>query len=420
MKITAVTGREIFNSRGYPTLECELTLDNGDSVRASVPSGASRSNYAAAELRDNDERLEGLGVHKAIDKLERILAPEVLLNKEPNLVEMDLKMIELDGTPDKRELGANTILAASTAIAKAQAIATEQTNYELIANLCGFERVSLPYPLCNIINGGLHADNNLQFQEIMIVPIGFSTFRQAFEEIIEIYYQLKYLLKKHGKTLLVGDEGGIASNFESDIQALDFLVDAIKLRPQRNEGNFVIGLDVAASHFYDKQTGTYCWNNRDYSSDEMIKMYKILAETYPIFSIEDGLSEDDTQGWKNLMEQLGENVQIAGDDIFASNPERIAEGIKHTIANAAIIKPNQIGTITEALQSLILCKDYELNTIVSHRSGETEDTFIVDLAIGASAGQIKLGGCSRGERIAKYNQMLRVEDALQLAMLNGE
>lgn len=420
MKITAVTGREIFDSRGYPTLECELTLEDGQSVRASVPSGISRSSYEAIELRDNEERLLGRGVSKAIEKLETIIASEIILGKEPSLVEMDLKMIELDGTSDKHVLGTNTMIAASIAIAKAQAISSEQKLYELIATLCGLEQVSLPYPMCNIINGGLHADNNLQIQEIMIVPIGFSTFREAFEETIEIYYQLKNILKQKGKAILIGDEGGLASNFDDDTEALDLLVKAIESSTIAKEGNFVIALDVAASHFYDKQTKTYHWHDKEFDSNDMIKMYKKLSETYPIYSIEDGLSEDDWDGWKDMMKQLGSKLQIVGDDIFATDPSRISEGIEQKIANTAIIKPNQIGTLTETLQSIILCKDYDLNTIVSHRSGETEDTCIVDLAIGTSTGQMKLGGCSRGERIAKYNHMLRIEDALHLALLDEQ
>ncbi len=420
MKITAVTGREIFDSRGYPTLECQLTLDKGQSVRASVPSGMSLSSYKAVELRDGDDRFLGLGVSKAIEKLENVIAPEVILGKEPSVVEMDLKMIELDGTTDKRNLGANTMIAASMAIAKAQALSMQQKLYELIAHLCGLEQVSLPYPMVNIINGGLHADNKLQIQEIMVVPVGYSTFREAFQETLELYYLLKNILKQQGKSVLVGDEGGLASDFDNDIEALDILAKAIELRKNNTEGNFVIALDAAASHFYDKKTKTYHWLDKDLDSDGMIRMYKKLSETYPLFSIEDGLSEDDSEGWKKMMTELGDNLQIVGDDIFATNPARIAQGIEHEIANSVIIKPNQIGTVTETLQSIILCKDHDLNTIVSHRSGETEDTSIVDIAIGSSSGQMKIGGCSRGERITKYNHMLRIEDALHLAMLNGE
>jgi len=420
MKITAVTGREIFNSRGYPTIECELTLENGQSVRASTPSGTSLSRYKAVELRDEGNQFSGLRVTKAIEKLETVIASEIILGKEPNLVEMDLKMIELDGTPDKRILGSNTMIAASLAIAKAQALNSDQKLYELVASLCGLEQVSLPYPMCNIINGGLHADNNVQIQEIMIIPIGFATFREAFSEVLEIYYSLKTILKQKGKTILSGDEGGIASNFNNDTEALDLMMQAIETRKNKTKGNFVIALDVAASHFYDKQANVYHWQGKDLTSGDMINMYKKLSAEYPIFSIEDGLSEDDWDGWKKLMRELGETIQIVGDDIFATNPARIAQGIEDNIANSVIIKPNQIGTLTETLQSIILCKDYNINTIISHRSGETEDTAIVDIAIGSNSGQIKIGGCSRGERIEKYNHMLRIEDALQLAILNGQ
>ncbi|TET06138.1 phosphopyruvate hydratase [Candidatus Dependentiae bacterium] len=416
MKIKQVIGHEIFDSRGYPTIECEITLEDGQTVRASVPSGISRGKYEAVELRDGGSRLCGLGVSKAIEKLETVIAPEII-DKEPNVVDMDLKMIEMDGTQNKEKLGANSTLAVSTAITKAQAISSNIKTYELIAQLCGLEQVSLPYPLCNIINGGLHADNNLQVQEIMISPIGFSTFREAFEAIIEIYHCLKKILRKQGKSTLVGDEGGFAANFEDETEALDLLMQAIEMGSKGN-GNFVIALDVAASHFYDHKTKTYQWHNRNLTAKDMIELYDKLSRSYPIYSIEDGLSEDDWEGWKLMMKKLGNRLQIVGDDLFATNPARIAEGIEQHIANTAIIKPTQIGTITETLQAVLLCKDYGLNTIVSHRSGETEDTFIVDFAVGTSSGQMKIGGCSRGERIAKYNQMLRIEDALHLRLLN--
>jgi len=261
MKIKQVIGHEIFDSRGYPTIECEITLEDGQTVRASVPSGISRGKYEAVELRDGGSRLLGLGVSKAIEKLETVIAPEII-DKEPNVVDMDLKMIEMDGTQNKEKLGANSTLAVSTAITKAQAISSNIKTYELIAQLCGLEQVSLPYPLCNIINGGLHADNNLQVQEIMISPIGFSTFREAFEAIIEIYHCLKKILRKQGKSTLVGDEGGFAANFEDETEALDLLMQAIEMGSKGN-GNFVIALDVAASHFYDHKTKTYQWHNRN-------------------------------------------------------------------------------------------------------------------------------------------------------------
>jgi len=417
MKITNVAAHEIFDSRGYPTIECELTLENGQSVRASVPSGLSRGTYEAAELRDDNTRLMGLGVHKAIEKLEMDIAP-LIINHEPNVVEMDLKMLELDGTQNKSNLGANTLLAASTAITKAQAISSTIKPYELIAQLCGFDQISLPYPQCNIINGGMHANNNLQIQEIMIVPIGFPTFREAFEAILEINYKLKTILHKQGKKTLVGDEGGFASNFDDETEALDLLMQAIEEGKTTDEKNFVIALDMATSHFYNPQTKTYNWHNRTVTSHDMIKLYDKLSRTYPIYSIEDGLSEDDWDGWQLMMKKLGDRLQLVGDDLFVTNPARIAEGIEQHLANAVLIKPTQIGTITETLQAVLLCKDAGISTIVSHRSGETEDTFIVDLAVGTSSGQIKIGGCSRGERMTKYNQMLRIEDGLHLALLN--
>ena len=418
MKITKITGREIFDSRGMPTVECELVLDNEILVRSSVPSGLSRSKYEAVELRDGDMRLEGKGVSKAINMLETVIAP-ALLGKEPEIVEMDIQMLELDGTDDKSRLGSNAILAASIAVLRAQAINTEVESYELIAYLCNLNSVSIPFPMFNIINGGLHAQSsNLPVQEIMIVPVGEQNFRASMESAVTLFYYLKKLFKQKNKSTAVGDEGGFAAHFSTLEEALDLIMEALHNAQQDFSDRFMLAIDSAASTFYDTNTKKYTWGDALLSTDQMIEKYAALAQQYPLYALEDGLAQDDEEGWRILTEKLGKTLQIVGDDIFATNPHRIAHGIEQGIANAVIIKPDQIGTVTETLQAINLCKEYEYNTIISHRSGETNDTFIVDLAVGTSAGHIKTGGCTRGERLAKYNQLLRIEDELMLSLLN--
>lgn len=417
MKITKVTGREIYDSRGFPTIECELALEDGAIVRASAPTGQSKSNFSAKELRDGDSRLYGMGVSKAVAKLENEIAP-LLIGSKPELVELDLRMLECDGTDDKSNLGSNTIMAASVAILKAQAVVAQIELYEMIAFLCEMESVSLPFPMFNLINGGAHADNVLQTQEFMIMPVGAESFRSAMEIATVVFHTLHDILKKREKVIAVGDEGGYAIDFAHEDEAFEFLMMAIEAVKPVIEGDIVIALDVAATQFYDAEKKLYSWYNEYKTAEEMIALYKNWCEKYPIYSIEDGLADTQWDHWITLTQQLGEKVQIVGDDIFASNPQRIARGIEQSVANATIIKPNQVGTITETLQSIKLCKEYGMNTVVSHRSGETNDTFIVDLAVGTSAGQIKAGGPSRGERIAKYNQLLRIEDALMLSLLS--
>lgn len=412
MKIKRVIGREIFDSRGLPTIECELVLDNGATVLASVPAGSSTGIHEAKELRD-PQRLLGKGVAGAVEVIEKQLAP-LLLGKAPDVIDMDLKMIALDGTIDKHRLGANSILAASMAITKAQALAEDMQLYELIAHLYGSGSVSLPFPLFNMINGGVHADNNLRIQEFMVMPTEGNSFREAMEQGVLVFQKLKELLKKSGKTIAVGDEGGFASRFESETEALDFLTTAIEAV---NPKAFKIALDVAASEFYDPATKQYNWNGTPLSSDGLIDYYSMLLLSYPIFSIEDGLAQDDWDGWIEMNKRLGGIIQLVGDDLFTTNSERIFKGIQTQAANAVLIKPNQIGTITETLQAVQLAQEHSLGVVISHRSGETEDTFIADLAVGTSAGQIKTGGCSRGERIAKYNRLLRIEDNLMLSLL---
>lgn len=418
MKIISVTAREIFDSRGFPTLECELVLENEETVRASVPSGTSCSSFAAKELRDHDElRLMGRGVQQAVEILETELAPEVL-GKEPDVVDFDLRMIDMDGTPDKSRFGANTILALSIALCKAQARANGLQVHELIAQLCDFESVSLPFPMFNIINGGMHANSNLTIQEFMIVPTGAPSFRTSLELSVTVFHVLGDLLKKQGKIIGIGDEGGYVASFDHEQEALDLIMESIHFSGAEKEGDFVLALDIAATHFYDSKNKMYNWHGKQLTSDELIEEYQRLAQKYPLYSLEDPLSEFDTPGWMRIVDTLGEKLQIVGDDLFASHAQRIAQGMEQGLANAAVVKPNQVGTITEALQSIKLCKEHGFNVVISHRSGETNDPFIVDLAVGTSAGQIKAGGCSRGERISKYNHMLRIEDELVFSMLN--
>jgi enolase len=290
--------------------------------------------------------------------------------------------------------------------------------YEFIAHACNFDSVSIPYPMFNLINGGKHADNNLPIQEIMLVPMGFNTFKEAIEAAVVVQNRLQQILHEKGKRRYVGDEGGFCADFANEQEALDLLLLAIEKAGYTSGEQFKIALDVAASQLYDQATGLYNWGAKQMNTQSLIEYYVALTTEYPIYSIEDGLEEDDWTGWTKLTETLGEKIQIVGDDLFVTTPERIASGIEQQAATAAIIKPNQIGTVTETLQAILLCKDNNINTVVSHRSGETEDTFIVDLAVGANAGQLKAGGCQRGERMAKYNQLLRIEDALHRSIMD--
>lgn len=415
MKITQMIGREIYDSRGWPTIQCELFLDDSVRITAAVPAGLSRGRYEAHELRDGGKRLWGRGVTKAIENIEYIIAPE-MIGKEPHIFEMDQKILELDGTPDKSHLGANATLAASMAICKAQAVNEELELYELIAYLSGSESVSLPFPLINLINGGLHASNNLQIQEFMIIPVGAANFRAAMELSVTVFHELKNVLQRHGKSVAIGDEGGYAPDMTSDLEALDMLCEALDRVELIQGRQSIIALDIAASRFYDTATKTYQWQGSRVNAEELIEWYGQLIENYPIYSIEDGLSEDDWYGWEMFTKHLEHKVQIVGDDIFATNPQRIIEGTRRQITSAVVIKPNQIGTILETLQAIRLCKNNQLNIVVSHRSGETDDTFIADLAVGASVGQIKAGGCCRSERLSKYNRILAIEDELTISL----
>ncbi len=411
MKITHVTGHEIYDSRGIPTVLCSVVLDDTIVVSASVPSGISRGTHEAVELRDGGKRLRGLGVQSAVASLEKNIAP-LLIDKEPNLVEMDIAMIEADGTPDKRNFGANAILAASIALCRAQSHVLGVDPYVFIAHLCQQEQVTIPFPCINVINGGRHADNNLLIQEIMLVPLGMQTFAQAFEAVLTVNHTLKELLIQQNKRVCVGDEGGFAPDIDTQTQALDLVCQALAIHEKDFEGQIVLALDMAASQWYNPAHDTYLLDNQEFDAQELITWYEQLIAAYPIYILEDGLSDCDWHGWQQLTERLGTRVKIIGDDLFATHPMRIWQGVENKAAHGAIIKPNQIGTVTETLQALQLCQEYNWMTIVSHRSGETVDPFVADLAVGSSAGFIKAGGCTHGESITKYNRLLEIETEL--------
>lgn len=415
MKISKLTGREIFDSRGMPTLSCELILDDGTFITASVPSGASCGSHEALELRDGGERLFGKGLLKAIHNLDHIVAP-ALVGKIPDVMVSDALLMNLDGTPNKNKLGANVMLAASVAVCKAQAVVQEKEPFELIAELYGSESVSLPFPLVNVINGGAHATNGLPIQEIMLVPVGAQNFRISLEYAVTVFYELKQILLKENKTTGVGDEGGFAPSFKTVYEPFDYLVQALENTGLKDF--FVLAIDVAANEFYDQKSKKYNWFNEKRTAEQMIELYQELADSYPLYSIEDGMAEDDWEGWTQLFEKLGSSLQIVGDDIFASQTKKIAAGLEIGVANGVIIKPNQVGTLSETLEAITLCHSAEVNVIISHRSGETNDDFIADLAVGTSAGQIKAGGPCRGERMAKYNRLLYIEDMLTMGLLD--
>lgn len=414
MKIEHIIATELFDARGEPTVGCTVILEDGTYVTSSVPSGKSISSYEACDLRDGGTRLGGKGVHHAIKNIHEIIAP-ALVGQVPSLVELDLQMIELDGTDNKTRLGANAILAVSIAVLRAQAVLEDLEDYELIAHLCGFERVSLPFGMFNIINGGLHAQGNLSVQEFLIMPVGMESFRASTDVAASVFAKVRELLIRRDIFFGIGDEGGYSALFKNTEEVLDLIMQAVDELDLRER--IVLGLDIAATQLYDAKKERYILGSQEYSTTELIDYYDQLSTKYPIYSLEDGLVESDWEGWQLMTERLNERLQIVGDDIFATNPSRIAYGIENGIADAAIIKPNQIGTVTETLQAIKLCKDHEMNVIASHRSGETIDTFIVDLAVGTSTGQIKAGGLIRGEHVAKYNRMLCVEEELMDGML---
>ena len=409
--IRKITGRQIVDSRGNPTVEVDVVLESGAHGRAAVPSGASTGEKEAIELRDGDKkRWMGKGVSKAVGNISKVIAPKLLGMEAFEQVAVDRAMIELDGTKTKARLGANAILGVSLAVAKAAAAESGQPLYRYLG---GVNARTLPVPMMNIINGGAHADNRLDLQEFMIMPVGATRFSDALRIATEVFHTLKGILKKKGLNTAVGDEGGFAPDLGSNEEALELIVQAIAQAGYKPGKDVVLALDAAASEFYGK--GRYrleAEKQPDHSPDEMIRYYQRLVDRYPIVSIEDGLSELDWKGWRMLTERLGDRVQLVGDDIFVTNVEIFSQGIKDGIGNSILIKLNQIGTLTETLEAIELAKRSGYTAVVSHRSGETEDTTIADVAVALNTGLIKTGSLSRTDRIAKYNQLLRIEEEL--------
>jgi len=406
--IEQVGAREILDSRGNPTVEVEVALDDGTLARAAVPSGASTGEHEAVELRDRDaKRYSGKGVEKAVQAVLDEIGPEL---KDIDAVDqriVDQKLVDLDGTPDKSRLGANAILGVSLAVAKA---AAESSGLELFRYIGGPNAHVLPVPMLNILNGGAHADSDVDIQEFMIAPIGAESFREALRWGVEVYHSLKSVLKGRGLATGLGDEGGFAPNLPSNREALDLIVSAIEKAGYTVGRDIALALDVAATEFF--ADGAYTFEGTKRSAEQMAAYYKELLDAYPMVSIEDPLSEDDWDGWVRLTDEIGERVQIVGDDLFVTNPERLEEGIARRAANALLVKVNQIGTLSETLDAVNLATSYGYRSMMSHRSGETEDTTIADLAVATGVGQIKSGAPARGERTAKYNQLLRIEEIL--------
>jgi len=405
--IKSVKAREILDSRGNPTIEVDVALSDGAFGRAAVPSGASTGAFEAAELRDGGERYLGKGVRQAASNIEKLIAPSVIGQNPFEQQVIDKLMIEIDGSPNKSKLGANAILGVSLAVARAAANSKKLPFYTFIG---GSDANLLPVPMMNILNGGAHADTNVDIQEFMIAPIGAQTFGESLQRGAEIYHALKSVLKKRGLATSIGDEGGFAPNLESNRAALDLIVEAIGKAGYKPKEEIALAMDVAATEFF--KDGKYEFEGSQLSSDEMISYYKSLVDSYPLVSIEDPLSEDDWAGWIQITKDLGSQVQLVGDDLFVTNPERLAKGIKNGAANALLVKVNQIGTLTETLDAVKMAHDAGYRSMMSHRSGETEDTTIADLAVAANCGQIKTGAPARSERVAKYNQLLRIEEEL--------
>ncbi len=405
--IEAIHAREILDSRGNPTVEVEVVLEDGSSARAGVPSGASTGAFEAVELRDGGKRYLGKGVEKAVNYVNDELAPAICGFDAQDQRLVDQEMLDLDGTKNKGRLGANAILGVSLATARA---AAESADLSFFRYIGGPTAHTLPVPMMNILNGGAHADTNVDIQEFMVAPIGADSFKESLRWGAEIYHSLKSVLKKRGLATSIGDEGGFAPNLESNRAALDLILEAVEAAGFKPGKEIALAMDVAATEFHDG--GKYSFEGSKRSSDEMIAYYAELVSSYPIVSIEDPLDEDDWDGWAKMTAQLGSKIQIVGDDLFVTNPERLAKGISLNTANALLVKVNQIGTLTETIDAVSLAHRSGYRSMMSHRSGETEDTTIADLAVALECGQIKTGAPARSERVAKYNQLLRIEEEL--------
>jgi enolase len=409
-KIKIIKAREILDSRGNPTVECDIYLEDNSFGRAAIPSGASTGMHEAIELRDQDmDRYGGKGVKKSISNILKIVAPNLINKIYENINEFDKELISLDGTKNKSYLGANTTLSLSLAFAKALA---NHHNKELFSFLSDNKNYLLPVPMMNIINGGSHADNNVDIQEFMIVPLGAPSFSESIRYGCEIFHSLKSKLKAKGLNTNVGDEGGFAPNINSSNEVIELIIEAVNSTGLKMKKDIMISLDIASTEFFNNYRYHLKGENKILSSDEMVEYLKNLSSIYPIYSIEDGMSEDDWDGWKNLTKAIGDTTQLVGDDLFVTNIKRLQEGINKNIANSILIKVNQIGTLSETLEAINLAKKNNYTCVISHRSGETEDTTIADLAVATSVGQIKTGSLSRTDRTAKYNQLLRIEEIL--------
>ncbi|MFW5784172.1 MAG: phosphopyruvate hydratase [Spirochaetota bacterium] len=412
--IEYVEAREILDSRGNPTVEVDVVLEDGSFGRAAVPSGASTGEHEAVELRDGDKaRFKGKGVLKAVENVNNVIAAEIEGLDALDQVDIDTTLIELDGTENKGKLGANAILGVSMATARA---AADFLGVPLFKYLGPYHATTLPVPMANILNGGSHADNSVDFQEFMVMPVGAETFREAVRMTAEIFHTLKGVLGEKGYSTAVGDEGGFAPNLKSNEEAVDLILQAIEKAGFKPGDDVMIALDPASSEFFDKEKGKYVFkksDGRELAPAEMADYWTDWAKKYPIISIEDGMDEDDWEGWKSLTEKIGDKVQLVGDDLFVTNTKRLKRGIDEGIANSILIKVNQIGTLTETFEAVEMAKRAKYTSIVSHRSGETEDSFIADLVVALGTGQIKTGSMSRSDRLAKYNQLMRIEDMLE-------
>lgn len=409
-EIASVHAREVLDSRGNPTVEAEIRLNTQDLGRAIVPSGASTGEHEAVELRDGDpKRYLGKGVQTAIKHIYQQIAPQLVGLDATDQSLIDRVLLDLDGTENKSKLGANALLAVSMATSRAAASAC---GLDLFKYLGGVHAHTLPVPLMNIINGGAHADNNLDIQEFMIVPQGLPSFKEALRAGVEVFHHLKKHLHKKGKSTNVGDEGGFAPSLGSAQEAIEIILQSIESAGYKPGQEISLALDVAASEFFDKKKGVYHYEGKDLSPGDMIALYEKWSKDFPLVSIEDGLAEDDWQGWADKNERLGDKVQLVGDDLFVTNTKRLKRGIDESVANSILVKVNQIGTLTETMAAISMAQNHGMTAVISHRSGETEDPFIADLAVATNAGQIKTGSASRSDRMAKYNQLLRISETL--------